>query len=206
MAGSMVKRNIVKIDLDGGNVRRSWINHSIGLADNLGDAFGVEVYRSGEAWDLTGATIMGFFHEPWGNNIVINGGDIMGNMAIIYLPQACYNHEGQFTLALKLVTDRETSTMVIFDGMVDNTNTGNAVAPTGTVPTYQEVLAVYDQMLAAKSGSVRFDIEQSLSGAQRLQAQENMGAYYQPQINMITPAAQLVSGNNYRIILKRAST
>ena len=185
MAESVVKRNIVKIDLDSGNIRRSWINHSIGLSDNLGDAFGVELYRAGVPVNLGGATIMGYFHDPWGNNIVINGGDITYNLAVIYLPQACYNHEGQFTLALKIITDRETSSMVIFDGMIDNTNTGSAVAPTGTVPTYQEVLAVYDQMLEAKAGSVRFDIVQSLTDAQKLQAQNNMGAYYQPQIDTV---------------------
>jgi endonuclease/exonuclease/phosphatase family metal-dependent hydrolase len=185
MAESVVKRNIVKIELDSGNIRRSWINHSIGLSDNLGDAFGVELYRAGVPVNLGGATIMGYFHDPWGDNIVINGGDITYNLAVIYLPQACYNHEGQFTLALKIITDRETSSMVIFDGMIDNTNTGSAVAPTGTVPTYQEVLAVYDQMLEAKAGSVRFDIVQSLTDAQKLQAQNNMGAYYQPQIDTV---------------------
>jgi hypothetical protein len=41
-----------------------------------------------------------------------------------------------------------TGTMRIIDGVVDNTNTGSAVAPTGTVPTYQEVLAAYDEMSA----------------------------------------------------------
>ena len=39
--------------------------------------------------------------------------------------------------------------MRIVDGMVDNTNTSSPVAPTETVPTYQEILAVYAEMQEA---------------------------------------------------------
>ena len=94
------------------------------------------------------------------------------------LPQACYNYEGQFTLAIKLISTSEgvTGTMRIVDGMVDNTNVNGAVAPTGTIPTYQEILAVYEQMVAAKEGSVRFDIDQSLMAAQKTKARTNIEA------------------------------
>ena len=94
------------------------------------------------------------------------------------------------TLAIKVIGGGVTGTMRIVDGIVDNTNTGSAVAPTGTVPTYQEVLAVYDQMVAAKEGSVRFDIDQSLTAAQRQKARNNIGI-----------SAELVSGTNYRIVM-----
>ena len=43
--------------------------------------------------------------------------------------------------------------MRIVDGVVDNTNTGGAVAPTGTVPTYTEVLSQYDAMVAATAAA-----------------------------------------------------
>ena len=69
------------------------------------------------------------------------------------LPQACYNYEGQFTLAIKLIGGGVTGTMRIVDGVIDNTNTGSAAAPTGTVPTYSEILSQYDAMVAATAAA-----------------------------------------------------
>ena len=79
--------------------------------------------------------------------------------------------------------------MRIVDGMVDNTGVDGAVAPVGTIPTYQEILAVYDQMLAAKAGAVRYDTDQDLTTAQRAQARDNIG--------MVLIEFSLISGDNY---------
>lgn len=172
-----IKRlDIVAIELNSGNLHRSWLNHSIGSGDNKANAFGVDIFRDRQAVNLDGGSVQGYFRDPQGNNIAITTGNtISGNRAYVVLPQACYNYEGQFTLAIKVIGGGVTGTMRIVDGIVDNTNTGSAVAPTETVPTYQEVLAVYDQMVAAKEGSIRFDIDQSLTAAQKAQALENIG-------------------------------
>ena len=177
-----IKRiDLVDIELNSGTLYRSWAPHSIGTADALANAFGVRVFRDGETVNLEGGSVQGYFRDPQGNNIAITSSSyrhISGNEAYIILPQACYNYEGQFTLAIKLINNGAgiTGTMRIVDGMVDNTNTGSAVAPTGEVPTYEEVLSVYEEMLEAKAGSVRFDITQSLTAAQKLQAKENIEA------------------------------
>ena len=83
--------------------------------------------------------------------------------------------EGQFSLAIKVIDGGVTGTMRIIDGVVNNTGYDGAVAPTESVPTYQEILAVYDEMLEAKAGAVRYDIEQELTKAQRTQARNNIG-------------------------------
>ena len=143
-------QDIVDIELNGGSLHRSFLNHSIGLADAAANRFGVRVFRDGVAETLSGVTCQGFFRNANGENIALTSyGTIDGNVAYVTLPQACYNVEGMFTLAIKLVGGGVTGTMRIIDGMVDNTNTGSAVAPTGSVPTYQEVLSVYEQMQAA---------------------------------------------------------
>ena len=116
---------------------------------------------------------------PDGSNILISGASYTstgGNVGWVQLPQACYNVEGQFTLAIKVIDDASTATMRIIDGVVDNTGVDNAVAPTDSVPTYQEVLAVYEEMLEAKRGSVRWDIVQSLTDSQQEQARTNINA------------------------------
>lgn len=147
---AVYKTDIVDIDLETGNIHRSFLNRSIGSSDNAADHFGVRVFRNRQPVDLTGVSCQGFFHNSQGENIALTShGTVSGNMAFITLPQACYNYEGKFTLAIKLIGGGVTGTMRIIDGMVDNTNTGGAVAPTGSVPTYQEVLALYGQAIAA---------------------------------------------------------
>lgn len=147
MASNIQKMDLVGIDLNQGTVYRSWHNHAIGMKDNKGDAFGILVYRDKEPVDLTGISVQGYYKNPQGTNIAITTGNtVEGNMAYVVLPQACYDYDGQFTLAIKLIGGGITGTMRIVDGMVNNTNVDGAVAPTGTVPTYQEVLSVFEQM------------------------------------------------------------
>lgn len=155
--------DIVDIDLDAGNIHRSFLKHSIGKGDSGANVFGIRVLRAGVAVALVGAVCQGFFRNPVGENIALTShGTVSGNVAYVTLPQACYNYEGCFSLAIKLVGGGVTGTMRIVDGMVDNTNTGGAVAPTGTVPTYQEVLAVYEEMV--ESVETVENIETAING------------------------------------------
>lgn len=140
--------DIVDIELESGNIHRSFAKHSIGSGDAAANRFGVRVLRAGVAVALAGVVCQGYFRNANGENIALTShGTIAGNVAYVTLPQACYNVEGNFTLSLKLVGGGVTGTMRIVDGVVDNTGTTGAVAPTGSVPTYQEVLAVYEEMV-----------------------------------------------------------
>ena len=147
---AVYKRDIVDINLETGNIHRSFLKHSIGYKDQKADHFGIRTYRDGVPVDLTGVSVQGIFLPPQGDPIAITSGNIVdGNVAEVVLPQACYNYDGQFTLSIKLVDSNNsvTGTMRIVDGMVDNTHASGTVAPTDAVPTYQEILAVYAQLL-----------------------------------------------------------
>ena len=147
---AIYKSDIVDINLDGGVIHRSFMKHSIGTADSAADRFGVRVFRGTEEVDLSGCSCYGFFRNSNGDNIALtSNGTVDGSVAYVTLPQACYNYEGPFCLAIKLIGGGVTGTVRIVDGIVDNTNTGDAVAPTGTVPTYTEILSQYDAMVAA---------------------------------------------------------
>lgn len=141
--------DLVDIELSTGHIYRSFLNHTIGSGDSNANRFGIRAFRNNEPVSLGGSSCQGFFRDSMGNNILINNGVVSGNTAYVTLPQACYNYEGQFVLAIKIVGSSETGTMRIIDGMVDNTNSDNPVAPTATVPTYQEILALYNEMLSA---------------------------------------------------------
>lgn len=174
---ALYKEDIVDIDLAKDRLHRSFLPHSIGTGDVAANRFGIRVFRNGEEESLTGCSCFGYFRDPMGNNIALtNHGTIDGNLAYVTLDPACYNYDGQFTLAIKLVGGGVTGTMRIIDGIVDNTNTGGAVAPTSAVPTYTEVLAAYNAAV---------------------EAAETVQEY--------NPHAELISGNNYRIVLKQAA-
>ncbi len=185
---ALYQQDILKMDMNRGGFHRSFLDHSIGKNDNIANRYGVELYRDGEPLNLNEATCEGFFMSPAGEHIVIMG-QAYGNIAFVDLPQACYNYEGQFTLAIKVVGDGVTGTVRMIDGQIVNTFTDGAVAPVGSVPTYQEVLAVYDQMLEAKRGAVRWDIQQSLTTSEKAQARDNIG--------MVLVEFVLIEGDEY---------
>lgn len=171
--------DIAKVDLaNNGVIHRSFLNRTIGRDDDYANRFGVELYFDGVALNLDTSSCIGLFMAPDGQNIIIsdqNHAYAGGNRAFVQLPQACYNVEGQFTLAIKVIESPVTNTVRIIDGTVCNTGTDNPVAPVGSVPTYQEVLAVFDQMLEAKAGAVRYDINQQLTDTDKIRARDNIG-------------------------------
>ena len=153
---AIYKSDIVDINLETGNIHRSFLNHTIGHKDDDADRFGVRAFRDGVAQDLSGCSCQAIFMAPDGTNIALTSyGTVDGNVAYVTLPEACYNTEGQFCLAIKLVNsgDGVTSTVRIIDGVVSRTGATGAVAPTESVPDYQEILDAYDAMLAATAAA-----------------------------------------------------
>lgn len=141
------KQDIVDVNLETGVIHRSFLNHTIGHKDADANRFGIRAFRNGDPVDLSGAQCQAVFMAPDGTNIALTSyGTVSGNEAYVTLPQACYNVEGQFCLAIKLVGGDVTATVRIIDGVVDRTGATGAVAPTDAVPTYQEILAVYAEM------------------------------------------------------------
>lgn len=148
------KEDIVDINMETGNIHRSFLNHSIGHKDDDADAFGVRVFKDHVPVDLSGASCQAVFMAPDGTNIALTSyGTVNGNVAYVTLPQACYDIEGQFCLAIKLVGNGMTITVRIVDGIVEKTGTSGAVAPTDSVPTYQEIIAQFDEMVEATSAA-----------------------------------------------------
>ena len=148
------KSDIVDVNLETGTIFRSFLNHTIGLKDDDADRFGIRAFRDGVPQDLTGASCQAFFMAPDGTPIALTSyGTISGNVAYVTLPPACYDVEGQFTLAIKIVGGGVTSTVRIVDGVVSQTGVTGAVTPTGAVPTYQEILAQFDAMVAATNAA-----------------------------------------------------
>ena len=182
---ALYKEDIIDIELESGSIHRSWMNHAIGLGDVKANRFGVRIFRNGEAVNIGSGTCQGFFMRPDGTNLQIQGSTytgVDGNLAWVQLPQDAYAFQGQFCLAIKLIGGGITGTMRIIDGMVDNTGTTGAVSPTSTVPTSQEIIAAYNNAVAVIDNSVRHDIDQSLTAAQKTRARTNIEAASQEDL------------------------
>ena len=164
---ALYREDIVDIDLIGGSLHRSFLNRAIGKGDDMENRFGVRLFRGEEAVNIGNGSVQGYFIAPDGSHIAITGSSYTGksgNVGWVQLPQACYNYEGQFTLAIKVVDTSVTGTMRIVDGVINNTGVDGAVAPVESVPTYQEVLSLFEA--AADVSDRVYDLETDVSGLQ----------------------------------------
>lgn len=145
---AIYKTDMVDIDLDGGNIHRSFLNRSIGEGDNLANKFGVRAFRNGVPEPI-GSTCAGYFIRPDGNTVAI-AGTVSGNEAYVILPQACYAYEGQFSLAIKVSgSNSDTSTLRIVDGVVSNTTTGSVIDPGTILPDINALIAAIEEAVAS---------------------------------------------------------
>ena len=153
---AIYREDIVDIDLAKETLHRDNIIRIIGKDDKKGNRFGVRVFRDGQFVDIESdsASVNGYFHDSHGGNTSITGSTytkVKDNVAYVTLPESCYNYEGPFSLAIKLLKGSDViGTVRIVDGIVNNTyKTNSTPAPEPGTATYDEVLAVYGQMQTA---------------------------------------------------------
>lgn len=145
---ALYHEDIANIDLESGNIYRSFMNHSIGYGDDDANRFGIRAYRNGVAEDL-GGTCAGYFIRADGGTVVIADGVVSGNLAYVTLPEACYAVEGNFTLAIKVSGSGVTGTMRIVDGVVSRTSTSAVVDPGTIIPSVENLLDAIDAAVAS---------------------------------------------------------
>lgn len=172
---NIYREDIIDIELESGTVTRSFMNKAIGEGDIKGNRYGFRCLRNGVPISLNGSTIIGHFTRADGNTIVISGGAVTGDTAFITLPEACYAVEGNFTLAIKLISGGETGTIRIVDGTVISTTNGTIIDPGNVVPDLSDYLAA-------------------------VEAAEDAAEI----INGISITAELISGEDYNIIVSKS--
>ena len=116
---AIYKNDIVDVELNGGGIHRTRMNHTIGKSDDDANRFGVRVLRDGAAESLTGISCAGYFTNSQGARTTLSG-TVSGSEAYVTLADACYTVEGPFRLAIKLSGGGVTSTVRIVDGMIEN--------------------------------------------------------------------------------------
>ena len=158
------REDIINIDLENGNLHRSFLQRSIGMGDEKANRFGVRVFRDKVPVSLSGSC-KGYFIRSDGETVTINDGVISGNVAYVILPSGCYAVEGCFTLAIKVTTSGETITMRIVDGMVTRTATTVVADPGQVVLDIETLLQAIEDAVAT--------IPQDYSGMKQTLAAED---------------------------------
>lgn len=138
------REDIVSIDLECGNLHRSFLKHSIGSGDNKANRFGVRVFRSNEPVQLAG-TCKGYFVRSDGRTVPIDNGVISENVAYVTLTEDCYAIEGYFCLAIKIKNGDENVTLRIVDGTVNRTSTDSAVDPGTIIPSVEALINLIEE-------------------------------------------------------------
>lgn len=133
------KEDIVDIEMKGGNIYRSFMNHTIGYGDDDANRFGIRVFRNGQPEALVG-DCFGLFMRADGGTVPIENGVVDGNTAYVTLPEACYAVEGNFTLTIKVNGGGVTGTMRIVDGVVSRTSTSVVIDPGTVVPSIETLI------------------------------------------------------------------
>lgn len=151
--------DIVDIDLNSGTVFRSFASKIVGEGDINANQYGIRLWKNGEPINADGCTCIGYFiRHGHGDTVIINGGLVNGQEALITLPQSCYAYDGAFTLAIKLIGDGVTGTMRIVDGTVANAMIGEPIDPGGLIPDLEALLVVVERAETAASTIAAFSV------------------------------------------------
>lgn len=140
--------NWAVVDLQAGQLHRSFATFVAGEADVSGNQIGVKLYNNGAAVTLSGASCVGYFSRANGTTVVITGA-VSGNTCYVRLPSSCYSVEGNFSLAIKLIQSGVTTTLRIVDGTIVNTTMETLVDPGTTIPSLADYTALVTRAEAA---------------------------------------------------------
>ena len=140
-----------------------------------------EMYN-GDAPYSPGGSCAGYVVRSDGETVPMTG-TVSGNLLSIILPEEAYAIEGPINVAVKSVAGGDRTTIFFGMGTILVGQTGTIVNPGDVIPDITELMAAIDQMEqataaanAAATKAVRYDTAQSLTGAQKAQARQNIQA------------------------------
>jgi len=167
--------------------------------DNQANLLGIRVLKNGVPRALSG-TVGAYVKFPDGTTLSAIQGTIGGddnNEASVLLPAEAYSQVGSIEVTIYNKDGNPQKVLAVFYGYVHRTRTDSEVTPPLPVPDISQIISQYEQMVeateeaqAVKNGALRFDISQSLTDAQKTQAQTNAGV-----IGAIMPAGQVMPSN-----------
>jgi len=149
--------------------------------NNKAHRIGAIVTQGGEPLPL-GGNCSGTAILADGSTVPLTGA-VSGNQAYVELNSTCYTVEGTIIVSVTWISGQLQTTLLWAVGTVKITNTGTVIQPGDPIPNLEQLMAQITAMQeataaanAAATKSVRYDTSQSLTGAQKAQARQNIQA------------------------------
>ena len=149
--------------------------------NNKAHRVGAIVTQGGEPLPL-GGNCSGTAILADGSTVPLTGA-VSGNEAYVELNSTCYTVEGTIIVSVTWISGQLQTTLLWAVGTVKITNTGTVIQPGDPIPNLEQLMAQITAMQeataaanAAATKSVRYDTAQSLTGAQKAQARQNIQA------------------------------
>lgn len=149
--------------------------------NNKAHRVGAIVTQGGEPLTL-GGNCSGTAILADGSTVPLTGA-VSGNEAYVELNSTCYTVEGTIIVSVTWISGQLQTTLLWAVGTVKITNTGTVIQPGDPIPNLEQLMAQITAMQeataaanAAATKSVRYDTAQSLTGAQKAQARQNIQA------------------------------
>lgn len=171
---------IEKVELSSGAapvVQLKWLAQN----NNKAHRIGALVYENGQELAL-GGQCSGTAILADGSTVPLTGA-VSGNQAYVELNSTCYTVEGTIIVSVTWINSTLQTTLLWAVGTVKITNTGTVIQPGDPVPNLEQLMAQITAMQeataaaeAAATKAVRYDTAQSLTGAQKAQARQNIQA------------------------------
>lgn len=110
----------------------------------------ITVLRGGAAADLSGCTVAASFVRQDGETVAVNGA-VSGNVASAVLAQECYAIRGALKGIFRIVSGSgDVVSTSVMHFMVQGGPTDQIIDPGEVIPSYEQVEAMYADMMAAK--------------------------------------------------------
>lgn len=158
--------------------------------DAHADTFSVSVRRGMSPVALEGISAQGYVFLQSTKQTLPLTGSVSGSTASVTLTDACYAVPGPFSLVVQVCSGDVRHTLLHVTGQITRTCSDAVYDPDGVLPSLPELLAqisslhaiietaqsAADYAFAAADASIRTDVAQDLTDAQRAQARENAAA------------------------------
>lgn len=135
-----------------------------------------QLYDGDTPADLSGAEATGCFIRADGKEVPL-AGRVAGNEAYMTLDERCYAIEGYFEAQLRLIYGGVKRTVLIVSGHVYARSSGPVLDAEEMMPSYDDIIAVYNEMLTASK-----DVRSATQAAQEAAADAAVAASRAPYI------------------------
>lgn len=122
--------------------------------DRLADVIEIMLNNRGEAVDPSGLIAVANAELSGQDGVTVrNPGTVSGGKITIPLQAECYAVPGSIRITVTLTAGSTTRTVLSITGYVEQKGTGVIIDPTGSIPSYDDIVQIINELEAAKQAA-----------------------------------------------------